>query len=147
VAELMRAASCLVLTSHIEPYGVVLHEAAAAGLPLLCAEFAGAAPVFVQDGHNGWLVPSSDIGAWTQAMARMSALPADRLTSMSEVSRAISRRMSPAGWALHIHEEIERRAAAGGRRLTARGTRRLAPVNRRRAIMTAPAPDRNQGDR
>ena len=145
VAELMHAASCFVLTSNIEPYGVVLHEAAAAGLPLLSAEFAGAAPVFVQDGHNGWLVPSGDIGAWAQAMARMSALPEDRLASMSEGSRAISRRLSPTGWALHIHEEIERRAAAGGGRLTARGTRRLAPVNRRRAIMSTP--DGSQGER
>jgi glycosyltransferase involved in cell wall biosynthesis len=147
VADLMREASCLVLTSNIEPYGVVLHEAAAAGLPLLSAEFAGAAPVFVQDGHNGWLVPSGDIGSWAQAMARMSALPADRLAAMSAVSRAISHRLSPTGWALHIHEEIERRAAAGGGRLTARGTRRLAPVNRRRAIMSTPAPDPSQGER
>ena len=61
VAELMRESSCLVLTSHIEPYGVVCTKRAAAGLPLLCAEFAGAAPVFVQDGHNGWLVPSGDV--------------------------------------------------------------------------------------
>jgi hypothetical protein len=147
VAELMRESSALVLTSHIEPYGVVLHEAAAAGLPLLSSEFGGAAPVFVQDGHNGWLVPSGDVRGWAQAMARMSALPPERLATMSEVSRAVARRMSPTGWALHIHEEIERRIAAGGGRLTARGTRRLAPVNRRRAIMSTPAPDRSQGER
>jgi glycosyltransferase involved in cell wall biosynthesis len=134
VAELMRAASCLVLTSHIEPYGVVVHEAAAAGLPILCAEFAGAAPGLVQDGNNGWLVPSSDVSGWAAAMARMSAAGPERLQSMSDVSRAIAQRISPAGWALNVHEEIERRAAAGGGRLTTPGTRRLAPVNRKRAI-------------
>ena len=147
VADLMRRASCLVLTSHIEPYGVVVHEGAAAGLPVLCAEFAGAAPVFVQDGHNGWLVPSGDIDGWARAMARMSALPPERLQSMSDVSRAVSLRMTPSGWATHIHEEIERRVAAGGGRLTPRGVRRLAPVNRRRAIMARPAPERSEGDR
>jgi glycosyltransferase involved in cell wall biosynthesis len=147
VAELMRESSCLLLTSHIEPYGVVVHEAAAAGLPVLCAEFAGAAPVFVQDGHNGWLVPSGDIAGWADAMARISSLPPDRLASMSDVSRAVARRLSPAGWAQHIHEEIDRRVAAGGGRLTSPGVRRLAPVNRRRAIMSRPVPDRSEGDR
>lgn len=147
VAELMRESSCLLLTSHIEPYGVVLHEAAAAGLPVLCAEFAGAAPVFVQDGHNGWLVPSGDVDGWARAMARLSALPPDRLAAMSDVSRAVSQRMSPTGWAVHVHEEIERRVVAGGGRLTPRGVRRLAPANRRRAIMGRPVRDRSEGDR
>ena len=148
VADLMRAASCLVLTSHIEPYGVVVHEAAAAGLPILCAEFAGAAPGMVQDGNNGWLVPSGDLNAWAAAMARMSDAGPERLGTMSDISRAISQRISPAGWALNIHEEIERRKAAGGGRLTSPGTRRLAPTNRKRALPTATsAIDRSQGDR
>jgi glycosyltransferase involved in cell wall biosynthesis len=142
VAELMRAASALVLTSHIEPYGVVVHEAAAAGLPILCAEFAGAAPGLVQDGSNGWVVPSGDVPAWAAAMERMSTAGPERLQAMSDVSRALAQRISPAGWALNVHEEIERRVAAGGGRLTAPGTRRLAPVNRRRAL-----PDRSQGNR
>ena len=39
IAELMREVSCFVLTSHIEPYGVVVHEAAASALPILCSDF------------------------------------------------------------------------------------------------------------
>lgn len=145
VASLMAASSCLLLPSHIEPYGVVVHEAAAAGLPVLCAEFAGAAPGLVQDGNNGWLVPSGDVSAWASTMARMSALQPDRLAAMSDISRAVAQRLSPAGWALNVHEEISRRRAAGGGRLRARGTRRLAPVNRRRAIISSPpTPDRRQ---
>jgi hypothetical protein len=53
---------------------------------------------------------------------------------MSDTGRALARRLSPDGWARNVHEEIERRRAAGGGRLTARGTRRLAPRNRRRPI-------------
>jgi glycosyltransferase involved in cell wall biosynthesis len=118
VAELMRESSCLLLTSHIEPYGVVVHEAASAGLPILCSDFTGAAAGFIQDGYNGWVVPAGNIGLWAQTMARMSAVPAERLASMSEVSRSIASRLSPAGWALNLHEEIERRRAAGGGRLS-----------------------------
>ncbi len=117
VAELMRSVSCFVLTSHIEPYGVVVHEAAAAGLPILCSEFAGAAPGLVQDGYNGWVVPAGDVESWARAMVRVSVLPTARLAAMSEVSSALSHRLSPAGWALNLHEEIERRRAAGGGRL------------------------------
>jgi glycosyltransferase involved in cell wall biosynthesis len=117
VAAMMRAATCYLLPSHIEPYGVAVHEAAAAGLPILCADFAGAAPGFVQDGYNGWIVPSGDARLWAQSMARISSLPADRLAAMSDVSRALSRRISPAGWARNLHEEIVRRRQAGGGRL------------------------------
>lgn len=117
VAELMRSVSALLLTSHIEPFGVVVHEAAASGLPLLVTEFSGAAPVFVQDGYNGWQVTSGNIEQWARTMVRMSSLPPERLADMSEVSRSLSRRASPAGWALNLTEELERRAAAGGGRL------------------------------
>jgi glycosyltransferase involved in cell wall biosynthesis len=116
VAELMRESSCFVLTSHIEPYGVVVHEAAAAGLPILCSDFTGAVPGMLQDGSNGWVVAAGKVPLWAEAMARMSELPPERLASMSAVSRAISTRLSPAGWALNLHEEIARRRASGGGR-------------------------------
>ena len=120
VAELMRRVGCFVLPSHIEPYGAVVHEAAASGLPLLCTDFAGAASGLVQDGANGWLVPTGDVERWTEAMVRMSALPAERLVEMSEVSRALATRLSPRGWARHLTEELERRVGAGGGRVSRR---------------------------
>lgn len=118
VAELMRRCSCYVLPSHIEPYGVVVHEAAASGLPILCSDFAGAVPGLMQDGVNGWIVPAGNVELWAAAMARMSTVPAERLATMSEVSRALATRVTPGGWALNLTEEIERRRAAGGGRLS-----------------------------
>lgn len=118
VADLMRSVSCLVLTSHIEPYGVVVHEAAAAGLPILCSEFTGAAPAYVHDAANGWLVPAGDVEEWAQAMLRMSSVEPSRLGTMSDVSRSLSQRTSPAIWAQNLHEQLARRRAAGGGRLT-----------------------------
>lgn len=117
VAELMRTASCFALTSHVEPYGVVVHEAAASGLPILCSEFAGAVAGMVQDGYNGWTVPSGDVELWAEHMARVSILPPDRLAAMSDVSRSLSVRLSPEGWARNLEEELVRRARAGGGRL------------------------------
>jgi glycosyltransferase involved in cell wall biosynthesis len=113
VAELMRAVSCYVLPSRIEPYGVVLHEATSSALPVLSSDFAGAVPAFVQDGANGWTVPSGDVEEWAAALGRMSALSAERLGSMSEISVALSRRLSPAIWARNLEESIVRRRASG----------------------------------
>lgn len=118
VAGLMRQVSAYVLPSHIEPYGVVVHEAAASGLPILCSDFAGVAAGFVQDGSNGWIVPSGDVPAWVEAMKRMSATEPQRLAEMSGISQALSTRISPTIWARNLQEEIERRRAAGGRRLS-----------------------------
>lgn len=120
VAELMRRSSCFVLPSHIEPYGVVVHEAAACGLPVLTTDFAGAAAGFVQDGANGWVVPAGDVEAWARAMLRTSALPPERLASFSAVSRSLARRTTPATWAANLAEQVERRQAAGGGRLSVR---------------------------
>jgi glycosyltransferase involved in cell wall biosynthesis len=114
----MRATSAFVLTSHIEPYGVVVHEAAASGLPILCSDFTGAVPSFVQDGYNGWVVPAGRVELWAQALRRMSSLEPARLAAMSEISRSLSRRLSPDGWALNLEEELERRRSAGGGRLS-----------------------------
>jgi glycosyltransferase involved in cell wall biosynthesis len=111
VAELMRQVSCFVLTSHIEPYGVVVHEAAAAALPMLVSDFTGAVPGYVQDGANGWQVPAGRIDLWADAMLRMSELSGERLASMSAVSRALSTRWSPQLWALNLEEQILRRRA------------------------------------
>lgn len=118
VAQLMRSVSCFVLTSHIEPYGAVVHEAAASGLPILCSDFTGAAPGLIQDGYNGWNVPTGDIEHWASAMLRMSSLPSGRLAEMSSVSRSLSTRLSPEGWARNLEEELSRRANAGGGRLS-----------------------------
>jgi glycosyltransferase involved in cell wall biosynthesis len=47
---------CLVLPSHEENWGVVLHEAAAAGLPLIASHACGASVAFLRDGANGFLI-------------------------------------------------------------------------------------------
>ena len=118
LAELMHTSSCLILPSHIEWYGVVVHEAAVAGLPLICSDGVGAVPHLLQDNFNGWTVPAGDIDELAEAMGRMSALGAKRLGEMSDGSRALGSRLSPQIWARNLHEELERqvRKRAGNRR-------------------------------
>jgi glycosyltransferase involved in cell wall biosynthesis len=112
LAALMHESSGFVLPSLGEHFGIVVHEAAAAGLPLLVSETAGAVPGFLQDGYNGWAVPEGDVAAWTRCLTQLSGQSPDRLREMSDISRALSTRISPAGWARNLHDMIQRRRAA-----------------------------------
>jgi glycosyltransferase involved in cell wall biosynthesis len=108
LAKMMAQSSCFVLPSREEYWGISVHEAAAAGLPILTTDQVGAHATFVQDGYNGWVVPSGDVGALVERMVTVSGLPAERLGEMSEVSKHVAARLHPRGWARNLHEEFVR---------------------------------------
>ncbi len=62
------SAGAFVLASVWEPWGVVLAEAAAAGLPIICTDKCGARYEVVRDGVNGRIVRSNDAWAIADAM-------------------------------------------------------------------------------
>lgn len=111
MAAEMLTSSCLVVPSRIDPYGVVLHEAALSGLPIITTYDVGAAPFFVQDGQNGWTVPGDDAARLAAAMTRMTLAPPERLGAMSDVSRGLGGRLTSAGWAANMHEQLTWRLA------------------------------------
>lgn len=62
------------LPSRREPFGVVILEAAALGVPVV-ASSVGGIPEIIQDGDSGILVPPDDVAALTEALQRMLASP------------------------------------------------------------------------
>ncbi len=64
-------ASVFVLPSHREPWGFVVCEAMAAGLPLIVSDYAGVCEDLVVDGATGLTVPPGDVGALQAAMTKM----------------------------------------------------------------------------
>jgi glycosyltransferase involved in cell wall biosynthesis len=64
VRELMRDARCFVLPSRWEPWGVVIHEAAAAGLPIIATYSCGATTMFV--GTGKWVCSASTRAIFNQ---------------------------------------------------------------------------------
>jgi glycosyltransferase involved in cell wall biosynthesis len=113
LSDLMHESSCLLLPSHVEWYGVVVHEAAIAGLPLICSDGVGAVPHLLQDGFNGWTVAAGNVDALARAMTWMSELSTQRLGEMSDGSRALGSRLSPTIWARNLHEQLEFRVLQG----------------------------------
>ena len=71
VLDCYAAADVFALLSRHEPWGVVVNEAAAFGLPLVLSDRVGAA-FDLLDGHgNGVLVPVDDVGAAGDALRRL----------------------------------------------------------------------------
>jgi glycosyltransferase involved in cell wall biosynthesis len=113
LSDAMHESSCFLLPSILDYYGLVVHESATAGLPLLCSDGVGAVPSLLQDGFNGWTVEAGNVASLASAMERMANLPEERLAAMSEGSRALASRLNPTIWARNLHEEIERRLPVG----------------------------------
>jgi glycosyltransferase involved in cell wall biosynthesis len=106
------AADVFVLPSRSEPWGMVLNEAAAAGLPLVATEESGAAHDLVEPERNGYRVPAGDVAALREALARLAADPALR-ARFGVRSRELSRAFTPEAWADGVARAASR--AGGGR--------------------------------
>ncbi len=110
---LMQTAQALVLPSRKEPWGVVVQEAAAVGLPLLCSTACGATVHLLQDGFNGYLFESENASHLTEGMRRLShATPATR-AQMGQRSRMLAAQFTPERWAQTLVEgiaQLKRRA-------------------------------------
>jgi glycosyltransferase involved in cell wall biosynthesis len=83
-------ADVFALLSRHEPWGVVVNEAAASGLPLVLSDRVGAAHDLLRDGENGFVVPAEDTEAAAAALRRLAADAALR-RRMGERSRELVR--------------------------------------------------------
>lgn len=70
VLELLPALDIFVSASHVEPFGLVMVEAMACGLPVV-ATLTGGAREIVEDGVTGKLVPVRDAEAMAEAIAAL----------------------------------------------------------------------------
>jgi glycosyltransferase involved in cell wall biosynthesis len=66
-------AGAFVHASSVEPWGLVVNEAAASGLPLLVSNRCGCAPELVRDGVNGCTFDPGDAAALAEKMERVAA--------------------------------------------------------------------------
>lgn len=104
--EVFAGAACLILPSTFEPWGVVIHEAATAGLPVICSSACGAADRLVLDGYNGAIVAANDTASLTGAMTRLSTMDASRRAEMGRRGRVLAGQLTPGRWAEYLLERI-----------------------------------------
>jgi glycosyltransferase involved in cell wall biosynthesis len=98
-------ASCLILPSHFEPWGVVIHEAVTSGLSVICSHQCGASTMFVRDGQNGYVI-NPDQASLVTAMKKMSAKTQSTLEEMSATSRLLGSLWTTKKWADYVYQNI-----------------------------------------
>jgi len=106
-----------VLASRYEPWGVVVAEAAASGLPVVCTESVCSSLDLVRSRYNGVTVPTDDAASLARAFRWMheheSLLP-----EMGDRARAFAAAYSPEMWAERliaaVRSAMEDRSAAAG---------------------------------
>ena len=76
LAELYALAEALVFPTHSDPWGLVVNEAMACGLPIIASELAGCVPDLVANAENGFIVPSGSVEELARAMRTLLSNPA-----------------------------------------------------------------------
>jgi glycosyltransferase involved in cell wall biosynthesis len=80
-------ADALVLPSLYEPWGVVVNEAMASGLPVLISKNAGCRPDLVEEGWNGLLFDPSSRDSIAHCLRAFARLSDEQLAAMGEHSK------------------------------------------------------------
>lgn len=88
-------AGCLILPSYSEQWGIVLHEAATAGLPIIATDKCGAVPHFLIDAYNGYIVKSKDLNSLKIAMEKIINSNESELLNFSINSMKLSQSIRP----------------------------------------------------
>lgn|SRR3990167_1047718 len=84
------AADVFVISSHAEPWGLVVNEAMAAGLPIIATENVGCVDDLVLDKHRGIIVRPKNIAALSQAMNDMLQYPEKRKSMAKNAAEHIA---------------------------------------------------------
>jgi glycosyltransferase involved in cell wall biosynthesis len=71
LSDLYAQADALIVPSLYEPWGLVVHEGLAHGLPVIATDQVGAADDLIETGVNGYVVPAGSPGATAAAMRQV----------------------------------------------------------------------------
>ena len=106
-------ADVLVFPTHTDTWGLVVNEAMACGLPVICSSAAGCVADLIENGWNGRVVSGGGIGQLASAMDEL-ASNAELRSLMGQRSRQRIAQYSPEAWAAGMAQVafLQRRRAA-----------------------------------
>lgn len=99
IKDIMRQTGFFILPSKYEPYGVVLHEMAVAGIPLISSVFCGASDDYLEEGKNGFLLHTISVSELVRVFENALNLGDKKLKEMSEKSHELGNRNTLDKWA------------------------------------------------
>lgn len=111
---LLQQVRAFVLPSRVEPWGVALQEAVAAGLPLIASDACGAAVHLLTDGFNGFTFETDNVQQLAYQLQKISAASPEEWAQWSENSFQLSRQYRPERWADQLVDMLAALKAARG---------------------------------
>lgn len=125
LADAYRQADVLVVPSLYEPWGLVVHEGLAYGLPVIVTDQVGAGDDLVDPGRNGYVVPAGSspalaeamhaVAGWTEEQWARAARRSSETLAACSLDRAVEAFVSGCSIALeHRKAVVDRRIAAAG---------------------------------
>lgn len=96
--EIIARTGVFVLPSRKEPWGVVVHEFAAAGFPLMCSTAVGASEAFVVPGKNGILHQPDNRDEILKGLFYFAGKSSQELCEMGAQSHELAQKITPDSW-------------------------------------------------
>ena len=93
---------CFILPSLFEPWGVVVHEFATLGMPMILSEAVGARTSFLINNHNGYVFKTGSVDDLVIALERIANLELNEIKRFGENSYKLSLRISPESSAMNL---------------------------------------------
>jgi len=103
--EIYALADAFIFPTLSDPWGFVVNEAMACGLPIIATNVAGCVADLVHDGESGLIVPARNVRALSSAMNRV-ANDSDLRARISERSSNLILEYSPANWAEGVSKAV-----------------------------------------
>lgn len=91
-----------ILPSRFEPWGVVVHEFAASGFPLLLSSAVGAKEQFLKENKNGFSFIPNNVASIKMAMKTIIAKSNSELIEMGKYSHLQAQSITPEKWAQNL---------------------------------------------
>lgn len=107
IQNYVQDAGCFVLPSIYEPWGVVVHEAALMGLPMLCSTQIQAATAYLKDGENGFSFDPLDEDAMTSVFLKVMRMADKNLVRMGRESFELGMSYKNNDWARTVLEMMK----------------------------------------
>lgn len=106
LGEIYSNAVCFILPSYEDHWGVVIHQAACAGLPLLISPYCYSHYELFKQNENGYFIDPYIKGSLTEAMLKIENTNSQNLRAMDEISYELSKAFSVEKWVFIFNEII-----------------------------------------
>jgi glycosyltransferase involved in cell wall biosynthesis len=83
------------IPSYREQWGVVIHEYAVLGMPMIASSACGAVSEFLVSGYNGYIHRNRDSASLTESMLRMTEMTDEELRAFADNSAVLGARINP----------------------------------------------------